>query len=200
MGCSSEGPKLPVEPETKPVANGDGIVPENPVEKKDELYEQLHGGMFAIGAAVEKVGNALDLAKRMEGKAAAEDKEALKDLIAVLDDTGASLADYGGEGPTEDEVKGDRKKYTAKRLNLIELLNETLRDLREQEGVAAGMEQMTAEPLKSQAGKLNKLMGEIVDDLVGALEEMGAKEEHSQDLPDTGDTNQPIPPGYTTGG
>lgn len=181
-GCNTAPPPPPEKPQAPVTDDGKPpVVQENPVEKKDELYEQLHGGMFAVGTAVDKIAKASEMAKDMQATATPEDKEAVADLVATLDDTGATLADYGADGPTEDEVKSDRTKYSAKRSNMVDAITDSLKDLREQEGVMASMEEMASGKTKETAAKLDKLLNACIDDLMGALEELGVK----TDVPDT---------------
>ncbi len=198
MGCHSALPDSPADPPAKAASTE----PQQtlPVEKKDELYEQLHGGLFAVGAAVEKLGKASDLLHSLAKSAASEDRETIADMTGSVDDIGATLADFGEEGPSEEEVKADRKKFAAKRANMVDAIHDALQDLREQEGIAASMEEMGPAAIKKDAAALDKLLSGAIDDLVGALEELGAADSGADpNAPDTSDTNVPVPPGYTAG-
>lgn len=197
-GCSSDSPAPPPpgKPDTPQTA-------QEPPKQEDPLYAQIHSGLFQADSAVKKISDALDLARAVQGKVTGDMVGPMKDMVQALDKDGSSLQDsVGSEPPTEDQVKQAPAKYQAQRDLLIEEINNVLKSIREQAGVADNL----ADPaVKKDAAQLGDLFNRIIDDLVGARAALGGKEPEIPDTPDTGDTNQ-LPPGFnpnsagTTGG
>jgi hypothetical protein len=171
FGCSS----------TPPASTGsqkeEAAVQEAPVTKV-MLYEQLHSGMFQTDAAVKKVIDALDLARAIQAKATPDLAEAIKDMIDALDAAGAALADAsGGEPPTQEQVDADEALYRSKRDRLVTVIDGTLKDIREQMGVAADLAENGPDAMKNGCAKVDILLNQVIDDLVGALDGLGVKSE-----------------------
>lgn len=193
-GCSNSPPPA-AEPKE---AKQDFPAPEATIEQKDPLYEQLHAGMFQADSVVKKLGDALDIAKALQAKAKGDLVAPMKDMVAVLDDAGSSLAELsGGDPPTEEQVKKAPGTYQGKRDLLVKAVNDALHDLREQEGVAASLAEEGPPDGVKQFAELDKLLNACIDDLLGTLSALGGHEDSSQPTPDTGDTNQKPPAGFT---
>ncbi|MFI5386398.1 MAG: hypothetical protein ACHQ50_09790, partial [Fimbriimonadales bacterium] len=194
LGCSSEAPA----PATKGSTPAQETpAPEATVEVKDPLYEQLHSGLYQADAAVRKIADALEVARGMQDKATDAYAEAMKNVVATIDDAGASLAALtGGDPPTLEQVKADHAKFVARRASLINQMSDILRDMREQQDAAGDMADNGPTEIRARAKKLDGLLTEIIDDLSGALTALGAKDQSLQNAPDTGDTNQKPPTGF----
>jgi|GEM_PF-2950672 len=191
VGCSNNAPApqdtQPAE-ETPPA--------QTTPAKADPLFEQLHSGLFQADAAVKKLGDALDVAQDMQKKATGAFTEAMKDVVATIDDSGHSLAALtGGEPPTAEDVASNRSKYEAQRADLINQIGDILKDMREQEDAAADMTDNGNPEIQKPAKHLDELLTQIIDDLNGALSALGGKDESPQNAPDTGDSSQKPAPG-----
>lgn len=191
-GCSNNAPapkdSTPVE-ETPPAQSAPA--------KADPLYEQLHSGLFQADAAVKKLADALDIAQDMQKKATGSFAEAMKDVVATIDDSGHSLAALtGGEPPTAEDVANNRSKYQAQRADLINQISDILKDMRDQDDAADSMADIGNPEIQKPARHLDELLLQIIDDLKGALAALGAQDQSLQNTPDTGDTNQKPPPGF----
>lgn len=199
-GCSNDAPAPPSgKPDAPPTT-------QEPPKQEDPLYAQLHSGLFQADAAVKKISDALDLARAIQGKVTGEMVGPMKDMVQALDKDGSSLQDsVGNEPPTEDQVKQTPAKYQAQRDLLVDEINNVLKSIREQAGVADNLGDAA---VKKDAAKLGDLFNRIIDDLVGARTALGGTEPEMPDSPgpSAGNTNQP-PPGFnpnsagtTTGG
>jgi len=191
-GCSSNTSTTPSD-NTPPVDTPTATPPAKP----DPLYDQLHSGLFQADAAVKKLGDALDLAHDMQKKATGPFVEAMKDVVATIDDSGSSLAALtGGEPPTADQVAQNKAKYETQRSDLVNKIGDLLKDMREQEDAAADMVDNGNPEIQKLAKRLDDLLLQIIDDLKGALTALGGTDESLQNAPDTGDTNQKPAPGF----
>jgi hypothetical protein len=169
FGCAS------APPDTSSTTKEEPVVEAPPTVTKSEIFDQLHSGLFQADAAVKKIGDALDIARDVQSKVTPDLVDALKDMVATLDDAGAGLADAtGGDAPTEAEVKADEGTYKSMRDRLVVLIDDTLKNIREQVGVAADLAENGPEITKKSCAKIDLLLNQVIDDLVGALEGLGA--------------------------
>lgn len=148
---------------------GGTTLPEN-ATPADKLYEQLRGGIFQIDASLGSIEDALKEAK--EFSASGEDiRQSLEDIQASIDSAGEILAE---EAAVQPEKNGDVSTYDKRRVKLTELVNDALHDLRDARGIvdSLGGEDEPG-PLESVGVKIDVAM----DDLRGALEALGGKEE-----------------------
>ena len=167
-------------------------------EGQSTLYDQLHSGLFQADAAVKKLADAVDLAGEIEGKSKGDLAASIKnEMIPTLDDAGSTLASLtGDELPSAEDVAKQDATFQKRRADLIQKVNDILKDVREQEGSASDMALNQPPAIGDSAKRLDALLSEIIDDLLGALDGLGGKEEGAQNEPDTADTNQKPPPGY----
>lgn len=176
--------------------------PEVTVEQKDPFDGQMSEGIKDSLAATRKLTTALKLARGLAGKAIPDLDEAMKDMVATLDDDrallGSLVADnlVGGEIPTPEAVGKRRSEFKSRRSPLLDAVSDTLVDLREQEGIAASLAVDGPDATKSGFGKLDDILNAAIDHLIVAKKALGGKEEAGQYAPDTADTNGKPSPGY----
>lgn len=164
VGCSNP----PTDPE--PLAQTPPAKSEAPAEvdpPMSPIYDQLHSAMFQADAAVGKLRQALDIAHQVETKLPPDIAEDIRDMIATLDDAGASLADRVGEElPKPEEVAKSEGKFKGKMTDLKILVDDILVDLREQEGVAASLVEMGPADTSKDFGKIDELLNQAIEDLL----------------------------------
>ncbi len=136
----------------------------------DKLYEQLRAGVFQIDASLSSIEDALGEAK--SAKASTDDiKQSLDDISASIDSAGEILAE---QSATQVEKNGDVSSYDKRRAELVQMVNDALHDLRDARGIVDSLGSDTDPgPLESVGVKIDVAM----DDLRGALEALGGKEE-----------------------
>ena len=153
----------------KQAPSGTTTLPEN-ATPADKLYEQLRGGIFQIDASLGSIEDALKEAKATSPST--EDiRQSLEDIQASIDSAGEILAE---EAAVQPEKNGDVSSYDKRRAKLVELVNDALHDLRDARGIVdslAGEDDLG--PLEPVGVKIDVAM----DDLRGALEALGGKEE-----------------------
>jgi hypothetical protein len=165
-------------PSAAPTIDSERTREEPEVQTTGVLYEQLHSGLFQADAAVRKIGDALDIAREIQAKVPPDLAEAMRDMVATLDDAGALLSDAtGGDPPTEAQVKADETAFISKRSRLIVLVGNTLKQMREQMGVAADLADSGPASIQKSCAKVDALLNQVIDDLLGSLEALGAKED-----------------------
>ncbi|MBC8066256.1 MAG: hypothetical protein H7Y17_15600 [Chlorobia bacterium] len=134
-----------------------------------EIYEQLRSGVFQINAGLDSIEAALGEAKKASPSTSAV-KESLADIQASIDSAGDGL----GEEAAEEPQKGtDLPTLDARRKKLIDLVNDSLHDLRDARGIVNSLAGESGQgPLDAIGIKIDVAM----DDLKGALEALGGKE------------------------
>ncbi len=190
IGCASKPVASPAPPQTR----------DQQAKPQESLYEQLHSAFFQVDATVQSLSGAADVAQGMEGRAKGDLIPQIRDVVAALNYNGGLLQELaGGDAPNESDVAKDAAKFAKLREDLAKNLNLTLKDVREMLPFISDLALNGPPNLRADAVKLVSSLEGAVDDLLGALHALGAAEDGKQDEPDTADTNQKPPPGFTTG-
>lgn len=149
--------------------SGTTTLPEN-ATPADKLYEQLRGGIFQIDASLGSIEDALKEAKA-SSQSTEDIRQSLEDIQASIDSAGEILAE---EAAVQPEKNGDVSSYDKRRAKLVELVNDALHDLRDARGIVDSLGgEDDLGPLEPVGVKIDVAM----DDLRGALEALGGKEE-----------------------
>jgi hypothetical protein len=146
-------------PSTPPAAK-----PADPAQK---LYEQLHAGAFQFDAALGSLNEAVQALRPLPNDQGGDTKEALLNVLDMLDSSGRTLADHN-DSPTVDEVRADVKQSDGQRIEAINDAIDAIREVRETQGVIGDMLN-SAPPAKEKAG-LTKADASIAEALE-AMEE-----------------------------
>lgn len=171
--------------------------PGTPASERTSLYEQIHSGLYQLDSAVKKIADASDTARNIQDKAKGQWLTDIKGFATALDNAGSALAEKaGGEPPTEDQVAKKAAQYETKRKELIDLINDVLGDMKEGENLASSIATTAPAELKQDGAHLDQVLLQLIDDLRGALSTLGGQED-GEGPPDTADTNQKPPSGYT---
>jgi len=163
----------------KPEAAPQTQTPPPVAEKKspeEQLYDQLHSGTFQLEAGMDSIADALKASK--EAKASGDVKKSLDDIQNDIDSAGSSLAEEVDDAPDKAAVAKDMKTFDAKRQKLCDLVNDSLHDLRDARGIVDSLaEDGKDSPLESIGQKIDV----AIDDLKGALDALGGKDEEPDD-------------------
>lgn len=135
---------------------------------EEKLHEQLSSGNFQLMAGLDSIEAALKEAKAAKVTDAAQ-KQSLADIQDAIDSAGSGLAEEDEDPPTKEQVAKDMKGFEAKRAKLCDLINDSLHDLRDARGIVDSLDG----PLENVGIKIDAAL----DDLRGALEALGGKEE-----------------------
>jgi hypothetical protein len=159
-----------------PVVKAASAMPE------DQLHEQIRSGMFQMAAAAGSIEESLASAKEGLSSASAGGKQALAEVVDLLDSAGAEVAEFADDPPDLAEVAKAFALWDDKRLKAVEAGNDAMHDLREASGILADL--ADSEPLGAGKGAsvVRALILVALDDLWGAIEAFGGKPE-SEDPP-----------------
>lgn len=169
IGC---GPKKDKVVYTPPTQTTYGREPNDPDQA---LTEQLRQGSVQMSAASDTVESALIEAKKAVKALTGEAKLAAQDVVDLLDDAGASVADASSDPPDEADVKKDFAGADDDRKKRIESGNDAYRSIEIALGTLEGLEQQV-DGLQS----LNETLGLALDDVADAIEAYGGKVESDQ--------------------
>lgn len=169
IGCGQKSATNSVNQNSKPPA----VETKSP---EDQLYEQLHSGVFQLEAALDSIEESLKEAKGT--KATGNAKGSLTDIVNDIDSAGSSLAEEVDDAPAKEAVAADMKSFEAKRKKLCDLVNDSLHDLRDARGIVDSLaEDGKDSPLENVGAKIDV----AIDDLKGALDALGGKDEEPGD-------------------
>jgi len=139
---------------------------------EDVLYEQLRSGSFQLSAALDSIEAAL---KEAEGtQATAELKNSLTEIKDDIDSSGTDLAEENDDPPAKEQVAKDMASFEAKRKKLCDTINDSLHDLNDARGI---VDSLAEEGKEGPLEKIGQKIDIAIDDLKGALEALGGKEE-----------------------
>lgn len=139
------------------------------------LHEQLRSGSFQLTAALDSIEAALKEAKAHP--ATGELKNSLKEIADDIDSAGTDLTEENDDPPTKEQVAADMASFEAKRKKLCDMINDSLHDLIDARGIVDSFaEEGKTGPLENVGLKIDV----AIDDLKGALEALGGKEESEE--------------------
>lgn len=138
----------------------------------------MHEGAFQLTNAASDLAEAISRAKTLQASTkSVELKAALADVLATLDDAGASIADFTGEPPELAEFKKQFDDQDKKRLDSIDGANDALHDI---DQINDALDTFTTSPAPEDDGALSDL-GDALDnatsDLTDAIKAFGGKVE-----------------------
>lgn len=154
-----------------------------PDDPDTALTEQLRQGSVQMAAASDTIESALLTAKKVAKSLKGESQQVSQDIVDLLDDAGASVADASSDAPAIEEVKKDFAKYDDDRKVRIESGNDAYKSLESALGTLEGLE-VEVEGLDTLRENISLAM----EDLTDAVEALGGKVE-SQTEPDINDPN-----------
>jgi hypothetical protein len=137
-----------------------------------KLYTQLRAGAFNLDAAATSLESALQTSRKLLKEADGEPKQALLDLVALVDDAGEAIAD-DTTAPTSDEVEKDRTGHEKDRTDAIEHANDALKSVAEAATISGDLAQSAPEELRADAEALDKNIVEAQDAIKDAIHELG---------------------------
>lgn len=156
LGCGSGKPTVPVAEHVKGVQAA--VAPSDP---SAALYEKLRAGAYQFDAALASLEQATAAIKPLaEAQTQKETKDALQNVLALLDQAGRSAAELH-EAPERAQVDAAFAAQDERRLKGIESMSLALREVREAQGTVEDM-------LDSQPPAQEK---EILDKADTALDE-----------------------------
>lgn len=174
VGCADQTVSDPPEPAPPATSVQSEEPAKDPAPVTSAVYDQLHAALFQADAAVEKIRKALDAAHEVEPKLPPDVAADVQDMIATLDDDGATLADRVGEDlPPVEEVAKDEAKYKGRVVELLSTIEDILKDVREQEGVAASLAEMGPPATVKDFEAIDELLCQAIDDLIEAKKTLG---------------------------
>jgi len=153
-------------------SRGDAATAQKPPElsANPTPYEKARSGLFQISAALDSIEVALAEAKAMP-TSSIDQRTSLAEVQDYLDSAGAGLAE---ESAALVDKTAEHAQLEIRRKKLIEIANDSLHDLREARGIVDSLaEGDSPGPLEPIGLKIDVAM----DDLRGALEAMGGREE-----------------------
>lgn len=148
--------------------------PKDPAEK---VYEQFRSGAFQYGSIVDTLGEAIAKAVEAKQSASGAAKDALDEVLSILDSAGAALEDFQEAPPAEKEFKDNFAKYDDIRLKAIDAGNDALHLLREAKSVFAAYKSDTKNDLNTTTEGLVDL---AESDLKEAITAWGGTPEDSE--------------------
>lgn len=182
VGCKQSGAGTVYQP---PVETSYGRAPDDP---DMTVASQLREGSVQMAGAADTIESALDLAKKAAGSLGREAKQAAQDVVDLLDDAGASVADAAADPLTLEEVRksfavadDDRKARISSGNDAYKSLETALGTI---EGLEAGVEGLAT---------LKENIELAIKDVAEAIEALGGKVE-SEAL-DPADQSTPNDPG-----
>jgi hypothetical protein len=138
------------------------------------LYAQLRAGAFNLDAAATSLQTALESARKLLKQADGDPKQALLDLVALVDDAGEAISD-DTIAPSTEEVAKDPKGHETDRLDAIEHASDALKSVAEASAISGDLAQSAPEELRPDAEVLDKSIVEAMDALKDAVRELGQK-------------------------
>lgn len=137
------------------------------------IFEQLRSGLYQIGAGLESLEAAVQAAESA-APSGADAKSSLTEIKGLLNAAGEALAE---ESATPAEKGGDVSTADARRAKLVDLVNDSLHDLRDARGIVDSLgEDGEPGPLEAVGEKIDV----VIDDLLGSLEALGGKDESQE--------------------
>ena len=162
LGCGSKSETIPIGP--------DPLVATTPAGK---VFEQLRSGLYQIGAGLESLEAAVKVAESIQ-PSNADAKASLGEIRDLLNTAGDGLAE---EAAVPAEKGGDVSTADARRAKLVNLVNDSLHDLRDARGIVDSLgDDSKPSPLEPVGEKIDA----VIDDLLGSLEALGGKEESGE--------------------
>lgn len=144
--------------------------PTTQASPSEQAFEGLRSGQFQIEAALDSIEEALNAA-RAKSSDSIEIKQSLEEIATSIDSAGNNLAEEAAVQPNKGEPVS---KVAARKKLLSDLVNDSLHDLRDARGIVDSLaEGNEAGPLED----IGVLIDVALDDLRGALEALGGKEE-----------------------
>ncbi|RYG38429.1 hypothetical protein EON81_03695 [bacterium] len=135
---------------------------------EERLYTALRAGTYQTNAALEAIREASDHAKPLSEAAEGEAKEALLDLLDLLDSSGRLLADHVEE-PDRGKVAKEFNASDDERLSAIEDLGRAQDELTDALETAEELEKAAPEPLKEEHATIRTSIGEAKDAVTEGL-------------------------------
>jgi hypothetical protein len=158
-GCGPKSEAIPTGP--------DPLIATTPAGK---VFEQLRSGLYQIEAGLESLEAAV-LAAESAKPASAEAKSSVEEIRELLNTAGEALTE---EAAVPAEKGGDVPTADARRAKLVNLVNDSLHDLRDARGIVDSLgDDSNPSPLEPVGEKIDA----VIDDLLGSLEALGGKEE-----------------------
>lgn len=170
-GCAS-GSKVVADtgkPSGSPAHTSASDVPADPNES---IYEQMRAGAFQYGSIIDGFGDEIALTLKLKPLAKGDQKDAIENLLSILDSAGGSLEDFQ-DAPTKESVAQDFKSADDRRLKAIDGGNDALHLIREAQGSLEDLSGLNS----SQVNELAKMLDLSEQDLIEAIEAWGGKAE-----------------------
>lgn len=170
LGCNRAANPPVYQP---PVETSYSAEPTNPDEA---LATQLREGSVQMSASLESLESALQEAKRVSKHLSGEGKEAMLDIVDLLNDAGSTIGDASGEPPTLEAIRADFATNDDLRKKAISDGNEAYRSLEQAMGTLQSLE-TGVEGLDT----LGNLITLTMDDLGDGIEAYGGQVETESD-------------------
>jgi hypothetical protein len=169
-GCGDRGGVDPVKSEA-PAPDPDSV-----------LHQQLRAGSFQIRVATGTLTEALDATRkaRVEAVHHAELLQTLDEFRLVLNEIGASLAQFTEPPPSLEAVRQEFAKYDERRLAAIREANDSHYELFEIAVILEGL--IETLPQQPWLPDILNLVRVAIDDLEGAITAMGGEVEEPVDF------------------
>ena len=145
-----------------------------PTVQASPLYAQLRAGAFNLDSAANSLQTALESARKLLKEDDGDPKQALLDLVALVDDAGEAISD-DTIAPTPEEVSKDPKGHEQDRLDAIEHASDAMKSVAEASAISGDLAQSAPEELRPDAEVLDKSIVEALDALKDAIRELGEK-------------------------
>ena len=145
-----------------------------PTVQASPLYAQLRAGAFNLDSAANSLQTALESARKLLKEADGDPKQALLDLVALVDDAGEAISD-DTIAPTPEEVSKDPKGHEQDRLDAIEHASDAMNSVAAASAISGDLAQSAPEELRPDAEVLDKSIVEALDALKDAIRELGEK-------------------------
>lgn len=134
--------------------------PPEPTDAAGTLHEKLHAGAYQFDAALDSLQTAREALQAIVDDQGGDTKEALLDILDMLDSTGDTLGEYN-VSPELDEVKKDVAASEKHLKTAIDDANDALRELRDAHGNLGDM--LASDPPAKEKTALEKADGAIAE-------------------------------------
>lgn len=155
-----------------------------PKDEATTLLEQQRGGAYQIDVAMGHMEHAMNLVRPLAVDKPDETKEALQNIVDMLDSAGATIIEFN-DAPTLDKIKENFKEQDDRRLKAIEEADDARQEVEQAKGIITDL--LASEPpadVKTSLTEIDESIEEALDALEAAIEAFGGT------VPEGGDTAQ----------
>ena len=151
-------------------------------EQDEHHYEEYRAGLFALEGAGDSLESSLKLTKDLAKKATGEAKDALLDVVDMLDSSGSTISDVTEDAPTLEEFRKQFNVYDEHRLKAIRAISDAYRETQHSLGTLRDLAANAPVTFKKPLEEVTTETEMASDSMSEAIKHLGGKVPEESDV------------------